>query len=505
MINISINDIPCPPEDFKTGGNTYSEKLQNWQEWISKFDNLPYLKKNQIGTSTVGNYPIFEYQFGAEEGVPVLITSCIHGAERRPVSSTYWLAYCLCNASTPLFEEIKKYINLRIVPFGNPWGFIGTTYISGGRKNGRDVTEDPTTFKKGVDINRNFDWRWGANQNEESTTFCGASPFSENETKAIRDRMISSEDMNNPLLYIDCHDTGNITHKKITLEQPNYQLSQNREISDILVNLADKVVKQIDPLSGVTRDYPKPRYLSSSPMSVNYAASQGITAFGLEAHNTLWNPDQTIADKNMVRAYVTTICTAIHGVCSGLTSPLPHHYTEQNLYLGVYNRVFDSRESYSNVIGPGLSGDNDKYAWSYYGDNKSILSANPAQISIPYTSDVILQVVGDVRLVHSTSDASGRVIMATWLDKIDNTEAGLADRKAYTANIDIPTTGKYYQIGPVYQVYHNVSEGLYKVRAAVWQYKYIGNAENVTSRYIRCFVRVLPSIYMEPSYCGPCP
>ncbi|MCK4718319.1 MAG: hypothetical protein KAT70_06590, partial [Thermoplasmata archaeon] len=86
------------------------------------------------------------------------------------------------------------------VPVLNPDGREKSLDGTGCRKNMRDNGDG--TY--GVDLNRNFDDHWGTtgtNHNPGSSLYCGPYPFSEPETRAIRDNLTALYDIDLVLSY----------------------------------------------------------------------------------------------------------------------------------------------------------------------------------------------------------------------------------------------------------------------------------------------------------------
>jgi|GEM_PF-2678401 len=122
----------------------------------------------------------------------VLIMGAHHGNEKISFEVAFYiLKFLLNNYATN--STVKKIVNLCeiwFVPMVNPDG-----YELNKRKNGRDAALGPLY---GVDLNRNYNGSqngdpngtWGgrgSSHTPTSSTYCGPEPFSEPETRAIRD------------------------------------------------------------------------------------------------------------------------------------------------------------------------------------------------------------------------------------------------------------------------------------------------------------------------------
>ena len=174
---------------------TYSEMVAELDEMKTMYPNLITVKTN-LGNSVEGravwmvkisdNPDVEEVQ---EEGV--LYTGLIHA--REPISMMnliYFMQYILSQYNTD--PEIACLINNRelyFIPCANPDGYVynQTTNPSGGglwRKNRKNNGDG--TF--GVDLNRNFGYQWGFDNNgssptTSSETYRGTGAFSEIETQ----------------------------------------------------------------------------------------------------------------------------------------------------------------------------------------------------------------------------------------------------------------------------------------------------------------------------------
>ncbi len=134
-----------------------------------------------------------------EDEPNILYTACIHAREViTPEILLNFIDHLLINYTTdPDIQEIIDETQLWLIPVVNPDGYAynETTWPSGGgtwRKN-RSMNSDGT---RGVDLNRNYSFRWGydnvgSSSLPSSFNYRGVAPFSEEETQAIRDLSLS--------------------------------------------------------------------------------------------------------------------------------------------------------------------------------------------------------------------------------------------------------------------------------------------------------------------------
>ena len=138
-----------------------------------------------IGTSANG-YPIESFIFG-DGPLNVVVIGGIHGGYEW---NSVLLAYRFLDYFGGRLATVPQGVQLHIIPAGNPDGVVAVTGTTGpfppaaisgntfaGRTNGR-----------GVDLNRNWGCDWSAEaQWREEAVSAGDAPFSEPETRALRD------------------------------------------------------------------------------------------------------------------------------------------------------------------------------------------------------------------------------------------------------------------------------------------------------------------------------
>lgn len=190
------------PLAFKLGSMAGFYKLnevyQQFDEIITEYPEF-FVAIDTIGWSWE-NRPIIAYSFGnSGSNLPeVLITALHHSREPGTITNiTYFLTKALQQARAENDEYKNLFKNFRIwfVPVVNPDGYAynESKYPNGGglwRKNRRKIND--STF--GVDLNRNYGpyefWNApnkGSSTNPKNETYRGTEPFSEPETRAIRD------------------------------------------------------------------------------------------------------------------------------------------------------------------------------------------------------------------------------------------------------------------------------------------------------------------------------
>ena len=192
-----------PPTNFQLGSMagyyTYQEYLNNLEQMKLKFPNLISAYQPIPGFVTHNNNPIYWLRISDnaenDEFEPEILYTALHHA-REPQSLTqliYFMWYILENyAVDPEIKALVDHTELYFVPMINPDGYRFNEFSNpdgGGmwRKNRRDNLNG--TF--GVDLNRNYGKFWGyddsgSSPDSNSDVFRGSTPFSEPETKAMK-------------------------------------------------------------------------------------------------------------------------------------------------------------------------------------------------------------------------------------------------------------------------------------------------------------------------------
>ena len=232
-----------------------------WDELNNRFDELLSLYPNiiserlVIGQSVEGRdiwaFKISDNPNMDEDEPEVLYTSLIHAREPVSMMSLFYFTQHLAENYTSN-DELAYLVNNRemwFIPVINPDGYVYNELIepNGGgmhRKNRRNTNCGNGTTR-GVDLNRNFGYEWGADNIGSSSDPCsevyrGESAFSEPEAQAVRN-FILDHDFKNVLnfhtfanTYI--HPFGNGSYP----EEPD--LTSHREIGEEMARHNDYFV-----------------------------------------------------------------------------------------------------------------------------------------------------------------------------------------------------------------------------------------------------------------------
>lgn len=210
----------------------------------------------------------------ADEKPALFYTGTVHarewiGIELAIAFATYVIEHINYNQQLcALLENATFYI----VPCANPDGFeFSRNHFSFWRKNRRQNADG--SF--GVDLNRNFNVGYKANNNTNSNVYPGPKPFSEPETEAIRQFIESHE---NITIALDYHSQGNVF-----FPAHNFKHEDAIDATDLNVlsaNMAEAIRKVSGREYGIHMGKPPASLISGSGREFYY--SKGIKSLVVE-------------------------------------------------------------------------------------------------------------------------------------------------------------------------------------------------------------------------------
>jgi len=202
---------PSEQRDFPLGS---MQGNYTWDELNTRFDELQLTYPNIISERLVIGQSIEERDIWAfkvsdnpssdEDEPEVLYTGLTHAREPLSMMNLFYFVQQLTEqyGNDPELTYLINNREMWFVPVINPDGYVYNESIEpdgGGmhRKNRRDTNCGNGT-NRGVDLNRNYGYGWGANDTGSSpdgcsTTYRGESEFSEPETQAIRDFILNRD------------------------------------------------------------------------------------------------------------------------------------------------------------------------------------------------------------------------------------------------------------------------------------------------------------------------
>lgn len=223
------------PENFNYGSfagfYTYDELIGHLDNMADKYPDLITVKAPIDTFKTHQGRDIFwmkmsdnPYQDESTSEQQVLYTALHHSREPMSMMQLVFSMYYLLENydKDPIIKSIVDGHELYFVPCLNPDGYNldqefatqtgNNTNFAYWRKNGRDNDENGVINENdGVDLNRNYDFYWGLDNNGsspniQSQTYRGPSPASEPETQAIN-WLCRQNDF---VMALNCHSYSNI-------------------------------------------------------------------------------------------------------------------------------------------------------------------------------------------------------------------------------------------------------------------------------------------------------
>ena len=198
-----------------TGNFSFDLKVEKVYQWMDALMAAEpgYITKEILGKDQSGAYDILSYTFRPEtvfqannlermaQYPTILITLGTHGdgtdAGDKPqmhIAALQFLGDLVQSwQGNDALSYIRNNVTLKVIPAVNPWGVDNKS-----RRNSRQV-----------DINRNFDLSptTGSSSIVGSNTYRGTEPFSEAETRIVRDWIFANK---NAIAHTDFHSTGGI-------------------------------------------------------------------------------------------------------------------------------------------------------------------------------------------------------------------------------------------------------------------------------------------------------
>ncbi|KAI0215296.1 Carboxypeptidase B [Lamellibrachia satsuma] len=181
----SWKGIPLQPNYFFN-----TTEIDEWMEEVGRSSRIA--KVCSIGYSYEGrDTPIVKINHGRRRLPVVWIDAGVHAREWLSVSTALYLIHRILFGKDRDAMYLRNNFRWYIVPNANPDGYDFTWKDDRmWRKTRAPVTEQCI----GTDINRNFDFHWGqfgASMNPCSSIYRGNGPFSEVETRNLRDAIWS--------------------------------------------------------------------------------------------------------------------------------------------------------------------------------------------------------------------------------------------------------------------------------------------------------------------------
>lgn len=167
---------------------------KNWTlaQYYEMYDGLmaafpKYIRKEIASYKDMsGQYDLIRYIFEPEDGFEktIYIGAGVHGNEMASKLGLARICQLVCEEwqLSPHLSYMRKNVRMIIIPIVNPYG-----HVSKGMTNSNSSANSTSA---GVNCNRNYDGFWGQKITSAGSDHNGAEPFSENETKWVRDTIL---------------------------------------------------------------------------------------------------------------------------------------------------------------------------------------------------------------------------------------------------------------------------------------------------------------------------
>jgi len=250
------------------------QQYSSYDECVAFFKGLENQYPNLFKVNIIGK------TWENREIIEVTITKDIESHKEKPalfytgtIHAREWIGIELAISFAKYIVEhidydpkLNEYLNsstLYIVPCANPDGYeYSREHFSFWRKNRRKNADG----SYGVDLNRNFEVGFVPNKNTTSNVYSGPHPFSEPETKALRDFVLEHQNIS---IALDYHSQGNVFF-------PAHNFKHEDAIDAIDLNLlagnmAEEIRKESGREYGVHMGKPPTHLISGSGREFYYS------------------------------------------------------------------------------------------------------------------------------------------------------------------------------------------------------------------------------------------
>ena len=239
---------------------SYEESTQIFQDYEKKYPD--FIRVESIGQTwekrDINLITISKDIKSADSKPALFFTGTIHARE--------WIGHELAIEFTKyILDNLEHDINLQnylekatiyLVPCANPDGYeYSRHHFSFWRKNRRANADG--SF--GVDLNRNFPIGYVSGTKPESNVYGGPSPFSEPETRALRDFV---ESHNNITIALDYHSQGNVFFPAHDFRHED--AIDTTDINILCANMAESIRKVSNREYGIHQGKPPAKLISGS-------------------------------------------------------------------------------------------------------------------------------------------------------------------------------------------------------------------------------------------------
>lgn len=270
---------------FPAGYQTVETLMADMQGVAGKHSKIARLVT--IGTSLEGR-PIVAVRLTSKPDTQqpaVLITSGQHSRELPPVQITSRFIHLLTESygTDPAITKLVDTRDIWVVPLVNP---DGRTHVEKGDAMWRKNRRDNADGSRGVDTNRNADDHWSQGVDDGgSDSFRGSAPFSEPESRAIRD-LANQQKFK---IALDFHCYGGMI-----LWPPGYSNGLSRD-DEAFRRIGNRMAKPGNYRAGTIA---QTIYKTYGDMATWMYSTHGTLAYGIELNDGRFNPPATQVEKD---------------------------------------------------------------------------------------------------------------------------------------------------------------------------------------------------------------
>ena len=286
---------------------TYGESTEIFKELEKKYPK--YFKMKSIGKTWEKrdiNLLIISKDIKTHEERPALFyTGTIHAREWVGHELAIEFAnYILNNLDhDPAIQNYIENATIYMVPCANPDGFeYSQKHFSFWRKNRRQNADG----SYGVDLNRNFPIGYVKSTATTSNVYGGPEPFSEPETRALRNFVEAHENIS---IALDYHSQGNVFFPAHDFRHED--TIDTTDMNTLCANMAEEIRKISDREYGIHQGKPPTKLISGSGREFYY--SKGIISTVVEVGTR--NISDYLDDMNEhVREHIPALLHAVKEV-----------------------------------------------------------------------------------------------------------------------------------------------------------------------------------------------
>ncbi len=310
----------------------------SYDQAVEIFEELAARRPDLFRVETIGQ------TWEKRDIVAVTITDGIEKAEKKPalfytgtIHAREWIGLELAIGFAQYvdrniaydhdLQEVLAHSTLYMVPCANPDGFeYSRNHFSFWRKNRRQNADG----SYGVDLNRNFPIGFVKSNKPDSNVYGGPEPFSEPETRALRDFVESHP---NIAIALDYHSQGNVFFPAHDFRHED--TIDTTDMNVLCANMAEEIRKISDREYGIHQGKPPAKLISGSGREFYY--SKGIIASVVEV-GTRNISDYLDTMIEHIREHIPALVAALKEVPNyAKTNPLPRPENFRATYVGKDN------------------------------------------------------------------------------------------------------------------------------------------------------------------------